>query len=358
MKEAEQSIKENPGRVRESLNYWKAESQNAKGNPLWRGYSYFNRGLLSISGLADVEESAARVGWASASEDVTGRRATWESVKLFGNAGMFAANFVGLSGGAAVVQSAKAIKNPVVIEGVEQLGKAAATRVATRSTAVTETVTTALATGGKKRNYTAATEAMNEYARVNLNGVIKVEKGGKWGQADYIAKEATIKYSPMVGQSHEFAHAQQMFVNRANALEITATRVGKTAANLSPAEVEQAMALASRFEKGYYMHHEAQALRSSGILGLTPGSNYGAKLTANGAELTQAILGAPKWDFTRGQKVFGALSGLGDSQVKIAASIVPVFNVPFFKDGAAMGVDGTADFISPMLPDPTANGSR
>lgn len=358
MREGEQSIKENPGRVREALDYWKAESQNSNGNPLWRGYSYFNRGLLSLSGLVDVEESAARVGWASASSDVTGRRAAWESVKLFGNAGMFAANFVGLSGGASVVQSAKAIKNPVVIEGVEQLGKATVARVTARSAAATETVTAALATGGKTRNYKAATTAMNEYAQTHLGGVLRVERGGKLGQADFIAKEAAIKYSPLVGESHEFAHAAQMFVNRANALEITASRVGKTASTLSPAEVEQAMALASRFEKGYYMHHEAQALRSSGILGLFPGSKYGAKLAANGDELTRAMLGTPGFNFTPGQKVFGALSGLGDSQVKIGMSLLPAFNVPLVKDGVAGGIDGAADFISPLLPAPTSHGSR
>jgi len=358
MREAEQSIRENPGQVRQAADYWRAESQNANGNPLWRGYSYFNRGLLSITGLVDVEESAARVGWASASTDVSGRRATWESVKLFGNAGMFAANFVGLSGGAAVVQSARAIKNPVVVEGVEQVARTTAARVTARSTAATETVTTALATGGTTRNYKAATTAMNEYAQTHLGGVLRVERGGKLGQADYIAREAAIKYSPLVGESHEFAHAAQMFVNRANALELTAARVGKTAANLSPAEVEQAMALASRFEKGYYMHHEAQALRSSGILGLFPGSQYGTKLAANSDELTRAMLGTPGFNFTPGQRVFGALSGLGDSQVKIGASLLPVFNVPVIKDGIAIGIDGTADMVSPLLPAPTSNGSR
>lgn len=356
MAEADKMIEAEPGRVRESLNYWKAESQNKNGNPLWRGYSYFNRGLLSISGLADVEESAARLGYASASSDVTTRRTVWEGFKTVGNAGLFAANFVGLSGGAAVLKSAKAIDNPVVIEGVEQLSRAGAKKVLARSADVSETVTTALATGGK-RNYKAATEAMNEYARTNLGGVIRVEQGGKMGQADFIAKEMKIAYSPLVGESHEFAHAGQMFMNRANALEITAHRAGKTAAQLSPAEVEQAMALASRFEKGYYMHHEAQALRSSGILGLFPGSNYGTKLAANGHELTRAMLGAPRWDFTRGQKVFGALSGLGDSQVKIAASIVPVFNAPYVKDMGGQALDITATGINGLLPEP-ASGER
>ncbi|MCR4293968.1 MAG: hypothetical protein NUW21_00425, partial [Elusimicrobia bacterium] len=220
-----------------------------------------------------------------------------------------------------------------------------------------ETVTTALARGGN-RNYRAATDAMNDYARTHLGGVIRVERGGPIGQADWIAKEAKIAYSPLVGESHEFAHAGQLFLNRANALEITAQRAGKTAAQLNPAEVEQAMALASRFEKGYYMHHEAQALRSSGFLGMFPGSNYGAKLAANGDELTRAMLGTPGWNFTRGQRVFGALSGLGDSQVKIAASLLPVFNIPVAKDGVVQGIDAAADAISPLLPAPASGGSR
>lgn len=357
MRDADKLIEENPGRVRESLNYWKAESQNESGNKVWRAYSYFNRGLLSLSGLADVEESSARLGYASASSDVTTRRTVWEGFKAVGNAGLFAANFVGLSGGAQVLKGAKAIDNPVVVQGVERLSKAAASKVAARSAEVSETLTTALATGGK-RNYKAATEALNAYAKKNLGGVIRVEQGGKVGQADFIAKEMKIAYSPLVGESHEFAHAGQMFINRANALEITAQKAGKAASALSPAEVEQAMALASRFEKGYYMHHEAQALRSSGILGLFPGKNYGTKLAQNGTELTQAMLGAPNFSFTRGQKIFGALSGLGDSQAKIAAGIVPVFNAPVIKDLAGEALDITATGANAYLPDPVSGGGR
>lgn len=356
MKEADKAIAENPGRVREAANFWVRESQDKNSNVLWRGYSYFNRGLLAVTGLVDVEESAGRLGYASASEDVTTRRTVWEGVKMVGNMGMFAANFVGLSGGAAVVKSARAIDNPVVIEGVEQLSRAATQRVVARSADVTETVTTALARGGN-RNYRAATDAMNDYARTNLGGVIRVERGGRMGQANFIAGEGRVMYSPLVGESHEFAHAGQMFLNRANALEITAQRAGKTAAQLNPGEVQQAMALAERFEKGYYMHHEAQALRSSGFLGMFPGSNYGAKLAANGDELTRAMLGTPAWNFTRGQKVFGALSGLGDSQLKIAGSLLPVFNLPIAKDGIGQGANAAAEAISPLLPAPTG-GSR
>lgn len=357
MREADKLIAENPGRVREASNYWIRESQNPNGNPLWRGYSYFNRGLLAVTGLADVEESSARLGYASASSDVTTRRTVWEGVKAVGNAGMFAANFVGLSGGAAVLKSAKAIKNPVAIEGVEKLTMAGSRRVLARSSEVSETITTGLATGGK-RNYEAATAAMNEYARTHLGGVIRVEKGGKIGQADFIAKEMKIAYSPLVGESHEFAHAGQMFLNRANALEITAHRAGTTVKALEPAQVAEAMALASRFEKGYYMHHEAQALRTSGILGLFPGSNYGTKIAANGSELTRAMLGAPRWEFSRGQRVFGALSGLGDSQVKIAASIVPVFNAPVIKDLGGETLDITATWGNSFLPAPKSGERR
>jgi len=357
MQEVDKLIEKDPGRVRGALHFWKSESQDPNGNPLWRGYAYFNRGLLTISGLADVEESAARFGYASADNDVTTRRTVWEGFKTFGNAGLFAANFVGLSGGASVLKGAKAIDNPVVVEGIEQLSKKAAQEVAAHSASVSETVATALAKGGK-RNYKAATEAMNDYARTKLGGVIRVEQGGKMGQADFIAKEMKIAYSPLVGTSHEFAHAGQMFVNRANALEITAQKAGKTAAQLTPAEVEQAMGLASRFEKAYYMQHEAQALRSSGFMGLFPGSNYATKLTANGRELTSAMLGAPKWDFTRGQKVFGALSGLGDSQLKIAASVVPVFNTPYIKDEAGQTIDIIATEANTYLPAPGSGDAR
>lgn len=352
MKEADKAIAENPGRVGEAANFWKRESQNTNGNVLWRGYSYFNRGLLAVTGLVDIEESAGRLGYASASEDVTMRRTTWEGVKMLGNMGMFAANFVGLSGGAAVVKSARAIDNPVVIEGVEQLSRAATQRVVARSADVTETVTTALARGGN-RNYRAATDAMNDYSRTNLGGLLRVDRGGIPGQANLAS--GRIVYSPVVGEAHEFAHAGQMFLNRANALEITAQRAGKTAAQLNPAEVEQAFSLANRFETAYQMQHEAQAFRSSGVLSLFPGSNYGAKLAANGDELTRAMLGTPAWNFTRGQKAYGALSGLGNSQVQIAASLLPVFNIPVAKDGVVQGIDAAADAISPLLPAPTGS---
>jgi len=353
MREADQVVRDNPGNVREALNYWTALSQDTDRNPLVRGIGYLNRGLLGFSGLADVEDSAGRLGYATASQDVTTRRTVWEGVKAVGNAGLFAANFVGLSGGVAVVNNARKVGQPVVVEGVHVLAPRVTEAVIARSAQVTETVATGLAQGGT-RNYTAATEAMNQYARTNLGGVIRVERGGKIGQADFIADEMAIKYSPFVGESHEFAHAVQMFTNRTNALEITAQRLGKTASTLQPAEVQQAMALAKRFETGYYSAHEAQALRSSGFMGLFPGQNYAAKLATNGDELTRGITGLnPNFNFTRGQRVFGALSGLGDSQAKIAGSVVTAFNAPWIKDYAGQAVDITAAGASAFLPPPT-----
>lgn len=346
LQEMEDEIARNPGQVRQARNYWISESQNKDNNFLWRGYSYFNRGLLAMSGLTEVEESAARTGWASAHPDISAARTAWEGTKLVGNSAMFAANFVGLSGAGQVANRARNLGNPVVLEGVVQLEKQVGREVVQQGIAnagkraerITTVVSEALGSG---KNYKAATQAMDRYAAEELGGILRVERGGKWGEANFHAIEeganavgrqaGTIKYSPLVGEAHEFAHAQQMLVNRSAALELVATKAGKPIGQLSQAEVKEAMNIASELEKAYYAQHEAQALRSAGFMGLTPGSNYATKLGQNGAELVSALGGNPAWQFTRGQKLFGALSGMGESQLAIAGTLSAHANVPFMR---------------------------
>ncbi len=349
MQECEDYIAKNPGQVRQARNYWIDESRDKNSNFLWRGYSYFNRGLLAATGLTEVEESAARTGWASAHPDVGTGRAVWEGTKLFGNSALFAANFVGLSGGGQVIARARALDNPVVVDGVRALGtqvlEKALPKATARAAEATEVVTNAL---GKTRDYKAATEAMTKYASEHLGGVLTVERGGKIGEANFVLlKEGVsesgqvgkIMYSPLVGESHEFTHATQMFANRSAALELIAQKAGKPIAELSKAEVGQAMDIANQVEKVYYAQHEAQALRTSGVLGLFPGSNYTAKLGANTVELTSALAGKPQWAFTGGQRFFGALSGMGESQLQIAGTLVTHANIPIVRDGYKSAVD-------------------
>lgn len=360
MDEGEREIQADPGTVRQARNYWIDESRDPKSNVLWRGYSYFNRGLLAVSGLTEVEESAARAGWASGHGNVTARRAVWEDTKLITNSALFAANFLGLSGGTQVVQRARALDNPVVIEGLEAMSRSTARRVATRVEEVNTVVAKALTREGG-RDMRAATQAMDRYAAEELGGAFRVERGGKWAQADYYAAQGgeragAIKYSPVIGEAHEFTHAQQMLVNRATAMEIVAARTGKTAATLTDAELRTAMDLASRMEKAYVAQHEAQALRTAGILGLFPGSgtNYATKLAANGTELTAAWMGKPAWTFTRPQRVFGALSGMGENQLAIAGTLVTHVNIPYVRDKYGNLIEVVEGVVSDALPPATS----
>ncbi|MDE2511601.1 MAG: hypothetical protein KGL74_10810 [Elusimicrobia bacterium] len=343
LSDAEQAIKDHPGRVRQAQSFWVAESQDKNSNPLWRGYAYFNRGLLAVSGLGEVEDSAARVGYVSASDDVSMGRKAWEITKLAGNSAMFAANFVGIGGAGKVVRGVQVFEKPIVVDGITAAGKETAQLVAEHSTQISEALKPALTGGG--RDFKAATTALNEYAAKEFPGVLTVERGGKIGQANWISKESKIVYNPIVGEAHEFAHAHQMFVTRASALEIVAK--GRPISSLAPEEINQALKLAQRFEEAHYAQYEAQALRSSGFLGLTPGSNYAGKLAANSREITQAMLANPKWKFSTGQKVFGALSGLGDSQVKIGMSLLPVFNIPIAREGMNTIGGMAADALTP-----------
>lgn len=358
MLEAEKFIEENPGTVREARNTWIRESRDANNNFLWRGYAYFNRGLLAVTGLTEVEESAARLGWATASSDVSTRRAVWEGTKLFGNSAMFAANFVGLSGATQVVQRARALDNPVVIDGVGQLTNTMFRQVSTRIDDVNSVVTTAVNQAGK-RDIVAATKALDDYVVRETDGALRVLQGGKWGQADFVAAKAgrggEILYSPMFGKAHEFTHAHQMVVNRMAALEHVAAQTGRPIASLTDDQVRAAMELASRFEKGFYAQHEAQALRSSGVLGLFPGSasTFGTRLAANGTELKAAWSANPAWNFTGGQKFFGALSGMGESQLAIAGTLSAHANIPIVRDQYGKLLTIGEQAVSGYLPEPT-----
>lgn len=354
--EMEADIKANPGRVRQAEGYWKSVTdRKAEGfwGTAWKGYAYFNRGLLAVSGLSDVEDSAGRFGYSLAHKDISGWRATWEATKLAGNSALFAANFIGIGSAGKVVKGAKALDNPVAVSGLKTLTKETAEAMVTRVDDVNAVVKTAL---GGKRNYKAATEAMQTYATEHLGDVLKVERESRlkfwhWGRADFIAKDAKIYYNPLVGEAHEFTHAHQMFATRAAALEIVGK--GKPLAQLSAGEVDEAFKLAKSLEKAYYAQYEAQALRSAGFLGLTPGKTFPQKLVANSDEILRAFNGAPKWNFTGGQKAFGALTGLGTGQLQIGASILPVFNIPPIKDRMVQLGQAGADFVGSFLPSQT-----
>lgn len=358
--EMEAEIKANPGRVRQAQNYWKSVTdRKAEGflDSAWKGYAYFNRGLLAISGLGDVEDSAARFGYTLEHKDVSGWRAAWEATKLAGNSALFAANFIGVGSAGKVVKGAKALDNPVAVSGLKTLSKETAEAAVTRVDDVNAVVKTAL---GGKRNYKAATEAMETYAKEHLGDVFKVERESRlkfwhWGKADWIAKDSKVFYNPMFGEAHEFSHAHQMFATRAAALEIVGK--GKPIVQMTAGEVDDAFKLAKNLETAYYAQYEAQALRSAGFLGLAPGKAFPQKLVANTDEILLAFNGAPKWNFTRGQKAFGALSGLGSSQTQIGASLLPILNVPYLKEQAIAGSTSVGTWLS-IIPEEQPNGSR
>lgn len=343
LEEGERLIAENPGTVRRARNFWIDESRDANNNWLWRGYSYLNRGLLALSGLTEVEESAARTGWASAHSDISAGQSAWQGVKLAGNSVMFALNFVGIAGAGQVVNRARNITNPAVIEGLERVGTQTARRMAERADEIQDVVGTALSMSDRSSDYVAATNAMDSWVAQNLGGAFRVQRGGKFGEANFVVRDGvrTILWNPAVGKSHEFTHAVQMLVNRSNALEVVAARYGRTVQNLTASQIDEAMALAARFEKGYYAAHEAQALRSAGFMGLFPGNatTFTGRLAANSDELVRAWTGAPQWNFTTGQRIFGSLSGLGESQLAIGGTLMSAGNVPRLRQQGAALVD-------------------
>ncbi|MCX5797762.1 MAG: hypothetical protein NTY77_19910 [Elusimicrobia bacterium] len=351
--ELEADIKANPGRVRQAENYWKSVTdRKAEGfwGHVWKGYSYFNRGLLAVSGLGDVEDSAARTGYASASNDISGWRTAWEATKLAGNSALFAANFIGIGSAGKVAKGAQLLDKPAVIDGLKIVSKEGAEAAATRVKTINGVVETAL---GGERNYKAATKAMSTYAEEHMGDLFKIERESRWkfwhaGMADWVPEAKKVFYNPFVGEAHEFTHAHQMFTTRAAALEMVAK--GKPLAQLTAQEADEAFKLAKSLETAYYAQHEAQALRTAGFLGLTPGKAFPQKLAANSGEILKAFSGAPKWSFSGPQKFYGALSGLGSSQLQIGASVLPVFNVPFIKEGIVSASQSGASFVGGLFP--------
>ena len=351
--EMEADIKANPGRVRQAENYWKSvTNRKAEGfwGTAWKGYAYFNRGLLAISGLGDVEDSAGRFGYSLAHKDVSGWRAAWEATKLAGNSAMFAANFIGVGSASKVIKSAQVLDKPVAVSGLKTVTKEAAEAAVTRIDDVNTVVKTAL---GSKRDYKAATKAMETYAKEHMGGVLTIERESRWkfwhaGMADFVPGKNKIFYNPFVGEAHEFTHAHQMFATRAAALEIVGK--GKPIAQFAAAEVDDAFKLAKNLETAYYAHYEAQAFRSAGFLGTWPGKTFPKKLTTNSGEILNALSGNAAWNFTKPQKFYGALTGLGNNQLKIGASILPVFNVPIIKDGVITTTETGIRFVSSLLP--------
>jgi hypothetical protein len=325
--QAGDEYRKNPGTVGEAYNFWDREAKDKNSGWLWRTYSKVNKGLLTFSGLRDVEESAARLGWVWDNADVGKGQKVWMGAKLGGNMALSTMTFLPVASMAGSLGKTKHLYT--VSKGgapLAQLGRAVPGAVGYMDDATRglQAVVTKALPQGKKVAAEKLPGLVDDLGRYANQYGLKVKVGGVVGEST--AKGGTIVASLKTGAHHEVAHLFQQVQTRALMLEREAARLGKTVDTLSDAQRLAAYGKAEIFEAASYAQHEMQALRATGFMGRA-GSKYTGMLLQNADDINRAVQGGTVLGgtYTWGQRAYGASAQLlGHSQFQIGANLSPI----------------------------------
>ena len=334
--EAEVEIKENPGTVGDSYNYWDREAKDPSSNWLWKGYSKLNKGLLTFSGLKAVEESSARLGYVWDNPDVSKGEKSWLGTKLAGNAAL---TFVTFLPAASVAKGS-----------FYWIGKGS--KAVPGLSSATPEAASAMNAAGKPELRTLIGGLNEKTARYGID----IVEGGTTGES--VAKGGKIFVSLKAGAQHETVHVVQQVYSRVAALEQMAARTGTTVEALTAAQRAEAFANAAKWETASYAQLESQAFRATGFMGMGGGSQYTRQLLLTGQEVTAGMRNGEVLDgsFTLGQRFYGRLTQwVGHSQAEIrngvGATTAGLAQAPLFQPAKDM-VDGLVQplVIPPPVP--------
>jgi hypothetical protein len=325
------------GNVGGAYKYWDDVAKDEK-NHWWitRMYAKANKGLITVSGLKDVEQSAGRLGYVWDNQDVGGWQKFKMGANLAGNSALAAMNFLPV---ASIAKGGKAAytvgKGGTAIKGMAAAGDDAARAMKATTQTLQQTIKTAIPQGQKATVQEMRT-LIDETNKVLKGHGVAIKEGGVVGES--VAKNGVVKVSLKAGAPHEVAHAMQSAQTQALMLEQQAAKLGKPVGMLSEVERAAAFSKAELFEAGAYAQHEMQAFRATGFMG-KGNPNYANMLLKDSDELYQALKTGTviQGQFSAGQKVYGALTMLGRSQFQIAANLSPIVSQTLLTQKAAWG---------------------
>lgn len=275
------------------------------------------RGLISLSGLHEVEKSAGELGWDMGSGASAGQIAR-SGGKLALNSALAGASFLpagkavaGLAKGEKLMTTAKA---GTEIAGLTAAGKGVAGQVADD---VGGAVARTVGQGGKGQ--TGA--LLEDLAQVGDKYGVKVRQGGNVGES--VGTVDDILVNTKIGGDHEIVHAAQQLQTRATLLEAHAQKLGKSAKDLTAAERAQVAPQVQAFERSAYQHHEMWAKEATGFGGRAS-SGYGRAVQSNVDDFGKALADGvvPQGPSSVVSRAYGNLpNAVGTSQGQIATNL-------------------------------------
>ena len=280
LEEAKKLVRENPGTVGEAYKFWndwdkeKPKDESTAGRWWRKGVSKTMKGLLTFSGLKDVEESAGKLGYIMENKDVSSRAKWKQGGALALDSTMSALTFLPAASGAARLAKGEKFISLGGKAGAKIKGAVAVSDEA--AGAVAKQLEGAVAkTAGKQATQQEACAVLKNLKEVGKKyGIEVVEDRSLLGMGMSGGGPATIVTNTRLGAAHEVTHTLQQLQVRASLVQDYMLRKGVSGRLLNPAEMKEALQGVSSFEKAIIAFEKGAGYA-------TKSGNYKAGLLTN-----------------------------------------------------------------------------
>lgn len=280
LEEAKKLVRENPGAVGEAYRFWdgwdkeKPKDESAAGRWWRKGVSKTMKGVLTFSGLKDVEESAGKLGCIMDNKDVSSGAKWKQGGVLAFDSAMSAMTFLPAASGTARLIKGEKFISVGSKAGAEIKGFAAVSDEA--AGAVAKELKGAVAkTAGKQASRQEARTVLNNLKEVGKKyGIEVVEDRSLLGMGMSGGGPAAIVTNTRLGAAHEVTHTLQQLQLRASLVEDYMLRNGISGRLLNPAEMKEALKGVKSFEKAIIAFEKGAGYA-------TKSGNYKAGLLTN-----------------------------------------------------------------------------
>lgn len=287
--------------------------------------------LAQMSNVAELEGSAAKLGYLSGSGVATRADLAKATAVTALDAGLAATNFMGV-GGMVKGSARRAAAQQLIRQGEARFGAsvakdavkgmlkakpAAATAVADDLKAIVGTLPDKGKLGAREAE--AFLGRLQPFAaRYGMDF-----KFGKSMLPEVHASATEVSIKTMGGGTdwHEYVHVVQTLQNRATALASQAERLGRPIAKLTGQEIDEAFTYTAKtFENQAYRHFEEGAVKATGFMAGALRPDHWKQVVASSidAQAEALVKGVmPNFRVGLGGKLYGDMTALGQSQAEI-----------------------------------------
>jgi len=287
--------------------------------------------LAQMSNVAELEGSAAKLGYLSGSGVATRGDLAKASAVTALDAGLAATNFIGV-GGIVKGSARRAAAQQLIRQGEARFGAAVAKDAVKGMLKARPSAAASVADDLKRIVGTLPDQgklgAKEAEAFLGKLQPFAARYGmdfqfGKSMLPEVHASATKVSIKTMGGGTdwHEYVHVVQTLQNRATALASQAERLGKPIAKLTGKEVDEAFTFTAKtFENQAYRHFEEGAVKATGFMAgaLRPDhwkKVVGSSIDAQAKALVDGVM--PNFRVGLGGKLYGDMTALGQSQAEI-----------------------------------------